>query len=400
MHMIKDFLHAYNTMLNQHAELVMATVVDIEGSAYHRPGARMLIGPNCERFGSISGGCLEKDLVKKAWWMVKHGARLVSYDTRVEEDDVISGPFNTGCQGVVHILLEKIKAGTLAKSSHAFVDVSKSLDFVLKTGAASVVATVYRCDTKDVDVGDRLILNKHDAIYSNISDANLAQNIEADAMRILSEQQKTLSHCYNYNGLNIDVLFEYIKPPKSLMLFGAGDDAIPMMDIAKKMGWTTYLIDKRVTLANKKRFPSADHIIHHEEQRQLWYPQINADTVFVLMTHNLNRDLSLLPELMASSSRYIGVLGPVKRMQLILKQLAKENITFSHEQLEKLRSPIGLDISANGAHEIALAVAAEIIAAQNAATAGFLKDKTGSLHKPLDYAASVVLPVKALNLCH
>src|SRR5438105_12173791 len=87
-------------------EGVLATVVRVEGSTYRRPGARLLVTRGGEWVGGISGGCLEGDVVRKAWWRTENGPAVVTYDSTA--DDETAWQFGLGCNGVVHVLLERL----------------------------------------------------------------------------------------------------------------------------------------------------------------------------------------------------------------------------------------------------------------------------------------------------
>jgi xanthine/CO dehydrogenase XdhC/CoxF family maturation factor len=104
-------IDAWNAARAQNQPAILATVVGAEGSTYRRPGARMLLTPNGWAAGSISGGCLEGDIARKAWWRTEAGAPvLVTYDSRSSDDDLAWG-FGLGCNGVVRVLLERLSPG-------------------------------------------------------------------------------------------------------------------------------------------------------------------------------------------------------------------------------------------------------------------------------------------------
>ncbi|WP_376787180.1 MULTISPECIES: XdhC family protein [Pseudomonas] len=111
---IDEFLNALDELGTLHQEAVLATVVKVEGSAYRRPGARMLIPQFGNPVGTVSGGCLESDLARKAWWLTEQGQPVIrTYRTGIPGDDAGEEEelaFGLGCNGTVHILLERIRA--------------------------------------------------------------------------------------------------------------------------------------------------------------------------------------------------------------------------------------------------------------------------------------------------
>src|SRR5690349_4468037 len=132
---LQQILEAWRS-LESGVDGVLATVVHVAGSAYRRPGARMLILPGGRRIGSISGGCLEGEITAKAWWYTESGApALRVYDTTSDEDAVWE--FGLGCNGVVQVMLERIYSGPVR-------EMLEFLDGCRRADESAVVATVIR----------------------------------------------------------------------------------------------------------------------------------------------------------------------------------------------------------------------------------------------------------------
>ncbi len=147
MRELRAILQAWRGLAGRDAGAVLATVVHVTGSAYRRPGARMLIIPDGRRIGSVSGGCLEADLIRKAWWFTESGAPVVQvYDTSPEDDTDM--PFELGCNGVTHILLERVDTPAAA-AMLAFLE-----DCAARRMPA-VIATAIRTQARGIAAGDR-----------------------------------------------------------------------------------------------------------------------------------------------------------------------------------------------------------------------------------------------------
>jgi xanthine dehydrogenase accessory factor len=316
---------------------VLATVVKTGGSSYRLPGARLLLTRTGRRAGSVSGGCLEDDLVKKAWWLTESRAIIRRYDTTPEG---LSSGYGLGCNGVIHVLLERIEPGR--------AEILHLLSHVRTTRRAITVAHILDPAAR---VGERLILDSPDA---PLRDAPVPDDPES--------------------------FLEVLTPPPHLLIFGAGDDAVPLADVAKYLGWRVSVFDGRAHYARREKFPQVDDLIVRPAAESAASAPIDPWTVAVLMTHSYSQDLAALRELASKPLRYLGILGPRKRSTQLLDDAALDPTRL----LPALHSPMGLDIGADGPHQVALAVIAEIQAALNGREGGLLRERRGSIHAPAE----------------
>jgi xanthine/CO dehydrogenase XdhC/CoxF family maturation factor len=195
-------------------------------------------------------------------------------------------------------------------------------------------------------------------------------------MRDLSFTQKT----YPHGRGEVRVFFEVVTPPLPIVIFGAGPDAIPLVDAAKLLGWNVTVIDHRPAFATKVNIPGADFVFLSEPERLMDHVKISQRHVAVIMTHNFDKDRKLLKLLLPSHARYVGLLGPKSKLQTLLQNLDEEGFKPSKEQLAKLHAPIGLDIGAETPEEIAFSIISEIKAVLEGRSGGFLKDRLGAIH--------------------
>src|SRR5699024_5973952 len=148
-------------------------------------------------------------------------------------------------------------------------------------------------------------------------------------------------------------------PPTELMLFGAGHDAMPVSSFAGQLGFRVKLVDQRPAFATKKRFPDADVIISRPEHLQE-NVSISKRTFVVIMNHHMDKDRVCLQYALQSNAPYVGVLGPRKRKERLLKGLYDEEETFAEEVMERMYNPIGIDIGAETSEEVAMSMLSEI----------------------------------------
>ncbi len=169
-----------------------------------------------------------------------------------------------------------------------------------------------------------------------------------------------------------------------MLVFGAGDDAIPVAELAKHLGWEVWVFDGRAHYARSERFPSADQVQVRAPGSLSALPQIDAWTAAVLMSHSYTQDLGTLRELSNTPLSYLGMLGPRKRAVQLLSDAG-----LDESQLHPaLHSPMGLDIGADGPEQVALAVIAEIQAVLNGRPGGPLRERAGSIHSRDDASDS------------
>jgi len=196
--------------------------------------------------------------------------------------------------------------------------------------------------------------------------------------------KKSVFREYQADGISITAFIEFLQPAISLVVVGAGNDAIPMMQIADTMGWDVRVVDGRNTHARPERFVAACQVLVSKPEAVLDQLPMDARTVFVMMTHNYNYDLSMLKALLPSHTPYIGMLGPKKKLDRMLNELSQDGMPLDDAMLAKVFGPTGLEIGAETPEEIALSIIAEIQAVLEGKTGGMLKHKSDVIHNRED----------------
>jgi xanthine dehydrogenase accessory factor len=319
MNEVRALVEAFDAANVRGERCALATVVSVEGSSYRRPGARMLVSEAGTSTGTISAGCLESDVIEHAKHVLQTGeAKLVEYNTASTSDEMVWG-LGLGCNGIVRVLVEPLASGSLC------------MEALRRSQAASVsVATVYQCTSSD---------------------------LARAGMK------------------SVKVFIETLLPPVPLVVFGAGHDALPVIELARGLGWQTEVVDPQARPASLSRFAVADRVTLSRPEDVEAQVRITPRTMALLMSHNYVQDLTLLRFLLASPARYIGVLGPRKRTERMLKGLA-----MNEAERARLHAPAGLDIGANGPAEIALSIVAEMRAVLDGRRGGMLRERQGSIH--------------------
>lgn len=365
---LQNIIAAYK-QLTSDKRAALATLVKVEGSTYRRPGARMLIAQDGSFVGSISGGCLEGDVIEQALAVMHSGqSAVVKYDTTSEEDLVWG--LGLGCQGIAHILIEPL-------NPEAFLPLTL-IDKCFHTRSRGAIATVFHTEGQlNVQVGSNLLLYQ-EQLVNQIQELDLANALIGDVQTALSHQTSTVK-TYRLTTGSAQVFIEVIAPPLSLLVFGAGRDAIPVVRFANQLGWQVTVVDSREREATRQRFQEAERILLCPPDQISDRLHFDNHTVAVVMTHNYFDDLEILKVLLPLRLSYLGILGPRKRTERLFEELRLSRASAS-QGIEDLYSPVGLDIGAEMADEIALSVIAEIQAVINQRQGGFLKNRSGSIH--------------------
>jgi xanthine/CO dehydrogenase XdhC/CoxF family maturation factor len=288
--------------------VALATLVRVEGSSYRRVGARLLIAADGEYAGSISGGCLEAEVIRKAQWLVRKGATVQRYSTLF--DDTADIPYGLGCGGTVDVLLEPAGTPEFFALMQALAESLRGEIFTIETSLPSVSRKLLR----------------------TITEGRIASPAEFDS-----------------------VFTETIEPPQRLLVFGAGDDAQPLVSMAALLGWRLVVIDRRSQWATPLRFAEAEQVLTNDDNLA-----VNRHDAVVIMTHSYEQDIRWLTASLPAQPRYLGLLGSRHRSALLVSEAAVRLGWTLEQACAGLFAPVGLDLGGDGAESIALSTIAEI----------------------------------------
>jgi xanthine/CO dehydrogenase XdhC/CoxF family maturation factor len=469
-------------------QLCLATVVHVEGSAYRKPGARMLLASGGERSGTISGGCLESEVSRKAWWLTAQGPRVERYSSFADEDGGM--PYGLGCGGTISLLLEQgepaeavlaaieqvlelrepavviISLGIGSQSPELLATESGSTGTGGGWGAAGAEdapgggsATLAAAGPGQAGTlavlrlprgGGRAGMEEMEA-WGGMQPASLERaylrspwssagrsgppaepgigSLPADLERaartaFLERRSSHLTSSFSpcpaavsgaEPGSAPAYFVEYLGAPPSLSIFGAGDDAQPIAELAHALGWRVGVADGRAHLARRERFPQAAEVrvldyadpalraacgmpgdaLPQSPAQRLGIKSANGngigsgiglglgsglepgrgmdasplvssgsglatDDLAIILTHSYEQDRALLLALLPCELRYLGILGPRHRTQRLLEEVTPSLGLSVGEGFARLHSPIGLDLGAGDPAAVALSIAAEI----------------------------------------
>lgn len=303
----------------------IATVVRIEGSAYRRPGARFLVEEGGATAGSISGGCLEGDVREVALETIRTGVpRLLRYETG--EDDSVFG-LGLGCNGTVEIFV-------CAATSPDALEAAREILELLRGDRPFAVSTVVRgAEAGRVDV-------------------------HADG---------------NAPPASHEVFLEAFTPPPTLLVIGAGDDAIPLCVYAADAGFRVTVVDHRSAGLAPGRFPAAVRVEARRPEEGTAGLRVGPRAYAVVKMHSFAHDREWARRLIADGVPYIGLLGPRARGRKILAQIGETDG-------ERVFTPVGLDLGAEGPEQVAIAIVGELLAIHSGRRPSSLRERRGAIH--------------------
>lgn len=294
----------------------LVTLVRAEGSSYRRPGAQLLILEDGSSVGSISGGCLEAEVVRRARWTIRNGATLERFSTAF--DDTSDIPYGLGCGGTLDLLIEP----TNTPEARALRDAMR----------------------------DSLIgMRRNIVTWLSAGEHPLRRAIYNEFGQLLFASASVPNE--------VPLFDEWLEPPQRLLVFGAGDDAQPMARFASLLGWRITVVDRRSQLVRRDRFPEADEL-HAVDV--LPASSISSDDAVVLMTHSYEQDRAWLSAILPQQPRYLGLLGSRHRSSLLVSEAAAALGWSLDRACCNLFAPVGLDLGGDGSEAIALATIAEI----------------------------------------
>lgn len=367
---IADVLEAIETLSERGEKMALATVVGVRGSTYRRPGARLLVRGGGELIGNISGGCIDGDVQELARQVMGNGqARLVDFDLTAD-DEAVWG-WGLGCNGAMELFIEP--------AEKAF-EVTGALRRALEEEREVSVVTVIESSVEGVERGARLVVHPDGRREKTLGTAE-ADDAGAAAAREAMTRGLSVKEDLAVGDGVVTAFVEVLEPSSRLLICGAGLDAIPVVRFAAALGWRPVVVDDRERFLTRERFPEADAFIPLSRPVEA-AARARPDhrTFVIVMSHNYLRDKDYIRSFLGTDVAYIGSLGPRKRLDAVLTDLAKEGVEPSEQDLEKIYAPAGLDVGAEGPEEVAWAIMGEVLAVRSGRRAGFLRDRKGHIH--------------------
>ncbi|PSR14940.1 MAG: XshC-Cox1 family protein [Bacteroidetes bacterium] len=372
---IRKIIATYDQLDLTEEKVALAAVVNVEESSYRRIGARMLVRSNGLWTGGISGGCLEGDALKRSQMAIFKGeASKVVYDTMDDDNNQIG--VGLGCNGRIEVVFTPIDAA----------DPNNEIEQLKKIATAEVPSVMLKII--DAPPGSQLLGQKRlvEQDTPAIDFVGIDPLVLQESVAATWEQRRARIIQTQAEGGAVTLLVEFIRPETRLIVVGDNYDVSAMLGVANELGWECYVVGKAKKLT-KEIYQLAREVVDFAQADTL---PVHDYTAVLLMSHDYNRDKQMLPIFANQHPRYLGMLGPRKRFQNMQNDLKEMNLA----SLPFFYSPTGLEIGAESPHEIALSIAAEIIAVFRQKKGGFLKDKEGAIHERAGQVSKGNIPAK------
>ncbi len=338
-HEFKNIIQGFQNAQHIGLKCVIASVVALDGSSYRRPGVRMLINEHGQMTGAVSGGCVEKEILRQSDTVFKTGvSKMMTYD----------GRYRLGCEGTLYILIERFDPETQMLSA---------FESCLIERTSFKIHSFYGKETgSNENYGSEIY-------FSNNKQFSLNQSKKS----------------FNHKSSLCEVFSQTLKPCFRLVIIGAEHDTAQLCLMGSSLGWEVDIVIDPSNPQSLKDFPGAHQLIHKAAD-ELILDSINSRVAIVLMTHSYVKDLQHLIALKNTKPVYIGLLGPSNRRERMLNELIERFPLLDDSIFELIYGPAGLNIGAETPQEIALSICSEILSVIREQQPRSLKDKMGSIH--------------------
>jgi xanthine dehydrogenase accessory factor len=346
------------------ARAAVATLIATQGATPKEAGAKMWVDDSGRILGSVTiGGCVDARVIEEAAAVISSNTSRLLNMSLGDEDAWALG---MTCGGSVSVLIEPYSA---VEREAPIVVALQAVNDALAAGKRAVMVVPL-----DDGVGEgRLVLVEgNERVTGSLGSAALDRAAVGSASEAL-RRGATGTHTVTVDDAEQHLYCEVHAPPVTLTIFGATHVAIPLVELARILGLRTCVVDGRERFATRERFPHADELRVGIPSELAERMSLGATSLVVLLSHDYKYDLPVLKTVLASDAAYVGLLGSARRGKALLDFLADEGVP--RDQLDRVRVPVGLDIGAKSAAEIALSVLAEALAVLRSRPGGPLRDR-------------------------
>jgi len=337
----------------------LATLTRTQGSTFRRAGARMLVCGDGTVVRGLSGGCPEADIIARAHEVIAAGtARIVRYD----RDNGLDALIELGCGGELEVLIEPLRASADLR----FVGAVERCLGARNTG---FLATAYTRDGRVLGPRPRRLVWSGQVLHDEFGDAAFNESLVARAGTVNGRPQV---EGFDTAEGTLNVLIETLLPPFALALVGVNAAALALARIARSLGWDVSLVDHRDGAPQSPGVAEGVRYLHARPEQLSRSLSLDARTFAVVMTHNLERDIEYLRALLPAPLAYLGAIGSRQRAAKLLRGCEAAP--------PRVRAPAGLDLGSETPEEIALAIAAEILAVTSGRAGAPLSATAGPIH--------------------
>ena len=355
---LPGLVDSYRALSRNHTELVLATIIDTEGSTYRKAGARMLVTGDHACHGVLGGYELHKAVTAAAGPVFQsRNIQINDFDARHNESGELGMELEPGAG--VTVMLEYISPDDRFNSMELL---AKGLQL-----KQAVLATICDSDIEDLLPGSNVLITQKETVNTGQGQSYYLAMADI-AEQIRETGRSSMESCITGGG-SFTAFFDIITAPPHLLIIGAGPDAVPVLHLARALDWTVTMVDARPTYIESEHLAPANQVLALEPALLPDQVDLEAIDAVVIMTHRLDLDQLYLQQLQGRTGlKYIGLLGTERRREKLLQALdLKPELTG-----ERIYGPVGLDLGASSPEQIALSLLSEIQAVLNKRSGGQL----------------------------
>lgn len=346
---MEEIFSNISSWLDSGKSAALVTVISRQGSAPREVGAKMAVSSDLQIIGSVSSGCVEGAAAEESMkCMETRDAKIVEYGI----SDDLAWSVGLTCGGQIKVLIQPVVEEVNKGLNYHLL---RQIEEEIRTGSAFKTVTALSADQRGkiflVSAGKQVFPDK-DAV-DWVSPEFLEQSV-----KLTHKSQSGVVQIQNK-----EYFIDVYSPPARLVVIGAVHIAIPLVDMAKVLGYETIVIDPREVFATKERFPRVDLLIKDWPTSGLEKINLSRDDFILLLSHDDKLDLPALAMAIDRQTGYIGMLSSRKSRDERYKKMIADG--YKAGDLEKIHSPVGLNIGGKSPEEIALSILAEITAAKN-----------------------------------
>jgi len=351
---------------------ILATIIDVEGNAYRRPGAKMLLTADGDGVGNVTAGCLENELLKVSNRIRDTGqAEVATYNLMDDEDDVWG--LGVGCDGIIDVLLEPL------------TERYRPMTEALADGQDIASVVVLEDSACPLSLGDRAYV---DPVRGELSPADGTVAAWPTALVDSATTLATTGHGDTVeivvDDRELTVFIDGLPAPSDLIVFGTGHDVGPVVELASKNDFRVTVVGFRGGIDTDERFPQADRVLTTSPGNLSEDVDLTERTYAVVMTHNFVDDRLTIKQLLDSPVPYVGLMGPEERFEEMLESFGAEGVSIDESALDRLYTPIGLDLGGGSPYQIAHSIVAEVLAVSNDRDPTHLRARNGPIHDRIE----------------
>ncbi|WP_261133953.1 XdhC family protein [Bacillus sp. Marseille-Q3570] len=326
---------------------VLGTIISTEGSTYQKAGAKCFLSEDGVLTGLVSGGCVEGDLKEHCKEVLESGlSKRVFYDFRDQGDDLWG--LGLGCNGSIEIFLEVIDP------------INSPVDAFKKEEIFTIALTKSSCIVTMVGSEDASFVgNKWIACDELPLEKSLPFEQIRSGYKKRKEKEMSGLTIVEICGKKTEVFYEFCQPVPKVIVFGAGPDAVPLVNGIKLLNWHVSVVDHRPSFVNEEHFPNADQLIY-SPKGSMPTLSLTENTFIIIMSHHFEQDQMILKEVLGSDTAYVGILGPRKRTYQLFEEINRD-LEITEKTLVNFYNPIGLDIGAKSPEEISFSILSEMV---------------------------------------